>query len=267
MTKKIERAPYIMGMPMKIGVMGGASGIFEKTHLDKAHQLGEVIASRGCILITGACPGFPFSAACGAKQNGGFVVGISPALSLDEHANKYHSPTEFHDVLIYTGSGLMGREVVNIRSSDIVVIIGGRSGTLGELAIAYDEGKLIGVLTGTGGISDLVSNILEACKKETGAEVVYSSEPEKLIDELLRVYEKFHYKRPSHFCSENACGVPEHPQPGMERDLVCGMWISPDHVVVERNFEKTKLFFCSSACANRFDKEPEKYLTGSKKHG
>ena len=38
----------------------------------------------------------------------------------------------------------MSREVINIRSSDIVAIIGGRSGTLGELAISYDEGKLSG---------------------------------------------------------------------------------------------------------------------------
>jgi predicted Rossmann-fold nucleotide-binding protein len=47
----------------------------------------------------------------------------------------------------------MGREVVNIRSSDIVLIVGGRSGTLGEFSIAYDEGELIGVLLDTGGIT------------------------------------------------------------------------------------------------------------------
>src|SRR3989338_9861369 len=185
--ENIKTAPYLAGMPMKIGVMGGATGTFEKSHLDKAHQLGEAIAERGCVLITGACPGFPFSAACGAKQNGGYEVGISPALSLDEHVNKYHSPSEFHDVLIYTGSGLMGREVVNIRSSDIVIIVGGRSGTLGELAIAYDEGKLIGILTGMGGISDMARDILAACRKDTGARVVYSSSPERLVDELLGV--------------------------------------------------------------------------------
>src|SRR5437667_448881 len=52
------------------------------------------------------------------------------------------------DVLIYTGSGLMGREITDIRTCDIVVIVGGRIGTLGEFAIAYDEGRLIGVLTG-----------------------------------------------------------------------------------------------------------------------
>src|SRR5262245_15945972 len=142
-------------MRLKIGVMGGATGVMTPEILEKAHALGRAIARSGCILVTGGCPGLPLASACGAKEEGGFVVGISPGLSLDEHVYKYGSPTEFHDVLIFTGSGLMGREVVNIRSSDIVVIVGGRSGTLGELAIAYDEGKLIGVWTGTGGISDL----------------------------------------------------------------------------------------------------------------
>lgn len=200
----VNKATYIMGMPMKFGVMGGASGHFKKSQLSKAHQIGKAIAEQGCILITGGCPGLPLAAACGAKQNGGFVIGISPALSLTEHIRKYGSPTDFHDVLIYTGSGLMGREVVNIRSSDIIVIIGGRSGTLGELAIAYDEGKLIGVLTGTGGISDMIPGILRACKKNTGSKVVYSKEPEKLIKKLLRVYEEKHYRHPSRFSSATA---------------------------------------------------------------
>ena len=95
----------------------------------------------------------PYEAVRGAKAKGGLVIGISPGLSLDEHREKYHSPVDGFDVLIYTGSGLMGREITNIRSCDMVVIAGGRTGTLGELAIAYDEGRLIGVLTGTGGIT------------------------------------------------------------------------------------------------------------------
>ena len=194
-----KKAPAIMGMPMKIGVMGGASGHFEPSHLEKARRLGQAIAERGCILITGGCAGLPLAAARGAKSKNGLVIGISPGLSLDEHVHKYRSPTEFHDVLIYTGSGLMGREVVNIRSSDIVVIIGGRTGTLGELAIAYDEGKLIGVLTGTGGISDIVEEILTACNKKTGARVVYSGDPEQLMRELFKVYASEHYRRPSQF--------------------------------------------------------------------
>src|SRR6516164_8967572 len=193
-------------MALKIGVMGGATGAIQRHHMEKAHFLGKAAAENGCILITGACPGLPLASACGAKQAGGTVVGISPGLSLDEHLNKYHSPAEFHDVLIFTGSGLMGREVVNIRSSDIVVFIGGRSGTLGELAIAYDEGKLIGVLTGTGGISDLVADILVACQKDTGAQVVYDAAPCRLIKRLLRVYRTTHIRRPSCFCVDRPPG-------------------------------------------------------------
>ena len=154
---------------LKVGVMGAAGHGIAVEHLRLAEELGEAVAVAGCVLITGGCPGLPLAAAKGAKWGGGTVIGISPGLSLEEHAFKFESPTVHHDVLIFTGSGLMGREVVNIRSSDIVVIIGGSSGTLGELAIAYDEGKLIGVLTGTGGISDLVESILAACNKQTGA--------------------------------------------------------------------------------------------------
>lgn len=115
---------------------------------------------------------------------------------------KYSSPTEFHDVLIFTGSGLMGREVINIRSSDIVVILGGRSGTLGELAIAYDEGKRIGVLTGMGGISEMVADILAACAKDTGSQVVYEADPQLLVTELLRLYKTASPRQVTSFCAD-----------------------------------------------------------------
>jgi uncharacterized protein (TIGR00725 family) len=186
-------------MQLKIGVMGGATGDIPLEYLDRARDVGRAIAEQDCILLTGACPGLPLAAAEGAKQAGGLVIGVSPALSLDEHLYKYSSPSDYHDVLIFTGSGLMGREVINIRSSDIVIFIGGRSGTLGELAIAYDEGKLIGVLTGTGGISDMVESILAACAKDTGAQMVYEQDPRRLVTELLRVYRSTHFQRPSVF--------------------------------------------------------------------
>jgi uncharacterized protein (TIGR00725 family) len=143
----------------------------------------------------------PQAAVQGAKEAGGLVIGISPGLSLDEHVHKYGAPTEGFDVLIYTGSGLMGREVENIHSSDIIVIAGGRSGTLGEFAIAYDEGRLIGVLTGTGGVADAVEHLIELCRKDTGAVVLYDDEPERLVERLLTYYWAEHYKHPNCFCA------------------------------------------------------------------
>jgi uncharacterized protein (TIGR00725 family) len=207
----------------------------------------------------------PLAAAGGAKQAGGMVVGISPGLSLDEHVYKYDSPTEFHDVLIFTGSGLMGREVVNIRTSDIVVIIGGRSGTLGELAIAYDEGKLIGVLTGTGGISDLVADILSACAKDTGAQVVYDAAPQRLVKKLLRVYHTSHFRRPSCFCLDRPPGEAVAHTAAVEQDPVCGMQIVPGSAAAERVLDRKRYFFCSLECAKRFDADQQRYAPGSLK--
>ncbi|MGO9378365.1 MAG: hypothetical protein ACLPN1_16865 [Dissulfurispiraceae bacterium] len=184
-------------MKLKIGVMGSATGNISKSHKKIAYELGLAIAQSNCVTITGACPGLPLESAKGAHAAGGIVIGISPALSEWEHVSKYRSPLEYHDVLIFTGSGLMGREVVNIRSSDVVIIIGGRSGTLGEFSIAYDEGKLIGILIGTGGITSAIKNIVEIIKKKTGAKIIYNKDPHILVKELLDYYTTQHHKHPS----------------------------------------------------------------------
>jgi len=186
-------------MKLTIGVMGASGGELSASVREKAFAVGEAIADCDAILITGGCPGLPYEAVRGAKARGGFVVGISPGLSLHEHQTKYQSPIDGFDVLIYTGSGLMGREITNIRSCDIVVIAGGRTGTLGELAIAYDEGRLIGVLQGTGGITDIVEEILRVSGKTTGARVLYDDDPRRLVVRLLEMYRKEHFQKPSVF--------------------------------------------------------------------
>ena len=201
-------AKGIEAMALKVGVMGAASGDFTSQERADARELGRIIAARGMVLISGSAPGLPLESALGAQAAGGLSIGISPALSLDEHLHVYHSPVEGFDVLIYTGSGLMGREIVNIRSSDIVLIVNGHSGTLGEFAIAYDEGKLIGVLQGSGGIADIVPELVEAINKETGAAIIYDRDPEKLIDRVVDYYVNVHFRRPSVFVSQVQGGRP-----------------------------------------------------------
>ena len=184
---------------LAIGVMGSAGGDMSPHQIEVARELGREIARHDCVLITGACPGLPYESHKGAKEIGGLSVGISPALAIDEHINRFRSPVDGFDVMIYTGSGLMGREITGIRSCDIVVIVGGRSGTLGEFAIAYDEGKLIGVLAGSGGVADAVDEIVAIVHKDTGAYIIYESDPNKLIDSLIDYYQTEHYKKPSVF--------------------------------------------------------------------
>ena len=185
-----------------IGVMGAAGGVLIPEIRRRCYVLGAAIARAGCVLVTGACPGLPYDAARGARDCGGLSVGVSPALSRSEHVNKYESPVDAFDIIIYTGSGLMGREVQNIHSSDIVVIAGGRSGTLGEFCIAYDEGKLIGVLAGSGGVADELQTIVPKLGKATGARLIFESDPEVLINECIAAYRDSHYLRPSTFIEE-----------------------------------------------------------------
>ncbi len=173
---------------MVFGVMGSAGGDVPESAREKTYALGAEIGRRGYTLVTGVAPGLPHDSVLGAKSQGGLVMGISPAQSFTEHVERYASPTRGYDIIVYTGSGLMGREVENIRSCDAVVIVGGRSGTLGEFAIAYDEAKLIGVLEGTGGIADHIDELVRVINKETGAKVIGHRDPVKLVELLERAY-------------------------------------------------------------------------------
>jgi predicted Rossmann-fold nucleotide-binding protein len=101
------------GIQVRIGVMGSAGGTLEPALSEQAQRLGHAIAARGCCLLTGACAGIPHEVVGGAKSCGGHVVGISPAESLKEHVERFASPYAEYDVLIFTGLGLMGRELVN----------------------------------------------------------------------------------------------------------------------------------------------------------
>jgi len=183
-------SPELLFPCMTVGVMGSAGGHLSPEVCQRVRRLGSVIAKKGYVLMTGACPGLPHEAVRGAKEAGGTVVGVSPALNLEEHVLKYHSPTRGYDAIIYTGSGLMGREIENIRSCDVVIFAGGRSGTLGEFAIAYDEAKVIGVLRSTGGITDHLETIIDMVKKKTGAMVCYDEDPERLLDRLEGIYQQ-----------------------------------------------------------------------------
>ena len=186
----------VTGGQIRSGVMGAASEQSDRAVAALCRRLGRTVAERGGCLLTETCPGLPHESVLGAKEVDGHVVGISPAATLREHMEAFGSPCREYDVLIFTGLGLMGRELVNIRSSDIVVVIGGRSGTLGKFAIAYEEGKLIGVLTGTGEITEALHSIEATLHKETGAEVIYESDPVQLIDRLLARYESPDYVCP-----------------------------------------------------------------------
>jgi predicted Rossmann-fold nucleotide-binding protein len=98
----------------------------------------------------------------------------------------YKLPVDACDSLIYTGFGLKGRNVVLVRSCDIVLFVAGAMGSLNEFTIAHDEGKIIGCLRGTGGVADESEYLLQRFgKRSTAAQVFVNEDPEKLIDDCL----------------------------------------------------------------------------------
>lgn len=76
-------------MRLTIGVMEASGGDLPVEIEEPAFRLGEAMAERDAVLITGGCPELPYEAVRGAKTKGGLVVGIPPGLSIDEHRGRY----------------------------------------------------------------------------------------------------------------------------------------------------------------------------------
>ncbi|PIV90914.1 hypothetical protein COW46_00175 [Candidatus Gracilibacteria bacterium CG17_big_fil_post_rev_8_21_14_2_50_48_13] len=174
---------------LKIGVMGSASGptLYKKDNEAKCERVGRAIAKNNCMTITGACPGLPHFAAKGAKEAGGFVLGVSPAFSEHEHVREYKSPNEYYDIIIFSALGFMERDIMNIRSSDGVVFLGGGIGTMNEFTVAFEEGKPIGILTNSGGLSDYFLEFIGKADRSVTPNIVTDDDPEKLIEKLIKV--------------------------------------------------------------------------------
>ena len=170
-------------MKIKIGVMGSAEEMPDVC--EKGEALGRAIAARDAILLTGATTGLVYVTGKAARDAGATHIGISPAHNAEEHVERYELPLDACDAIIYTGFGLKGRNVVLVRSCDVVIFISGSIGSLNEFTIAYDEGKVIGCLTGTGGVADEIERLTETFPKQTKSQIFYDDDPVRLIDKCL----------------------------------------------------------------------------------
>lgn len=169
----------------QICVSGAAKGHSVEEGRILAKAAGAAIAKAKHTLLTGATIGLPNYAAEGYKAAGGTMsLGISPAASKVEHVRKYRLPIKAYDSILYTGLHYVGRDTLLISSSDAVVSIGGRLGTLHEFTIAMEMRIPIGFLQGAGGISTEIMDILHAAGEERSENVVFSEDPTDLIAQL-----------------------------------------------------------------------------------
>ncbi|MEK7520662.1 MAG: hypothetical protein AAB560_01130 [Patescibacteria group bacterium] len=188
--KRLNASPGLYQPKYKICVSGAAeTGHCSSGALEAAQEVGREIARRGFVLVTGATTGIPHWAAKGAKEAGGTVIGLSPAVSESAHVKSYHLPLDYHDLIIYTGFDYSGRNLLLTKSSDAVITICGRMGTLNEFTISFEDRKPIGVLEGTGGMADMLKEIVNGAHRGPG-KVVFSPDPKKLLDMLVELIEK-----------------------------------------------------------------------------
>jgi uncharacterized protein (TIGR00725 family) len=186
-------------MRYQICVSGAASGESVGVAHESAFALGVEIAKAGKTLLTGATVGLPHYAAMGfvnVKNSKGSSIGFSPASSYREHVATYRLPTKEFDYINFTGMEYVGRDVHLVRSADAVITVGGRMGSLHELATALESRKVCGVLLGSGGLADYAATLLTHIEAPGGKDVIFDNDPKRLVAKVVealdRRYADFH---------------------------------------------------------------------------
>jgi uncharacterized protein (TIGR00725 family) len=173
-----------------ICISGAASGDTVVDDKSLATRLGAAIARRGHITTTGATVGLPFFAAKGAKEAGGMSIGFSPAANVREHMRKYRLPRDYFDFINFTGMNYVGRDTHLIQSSDAVITVGGRFGSLHEFVTALESHKPCGILVGSDGAADIIPELMKVLEPPREHLVIFDENPENLVERIVTILDK-----------------------------------------------------------------------------
>lgn len=195
----------------KIGVSGAAeTGHCGLDAYEKGKELGREIVRQGATIVTGATTGFPMYGAIGAKEAGGFSIGFSPAATEREHVQVYKLPLDYSDVIVFTGFGYSGRDLLFVRSVDAMIIGCGRIGTINEFTVAYEDRRPIGILEGAWETDKILRTIIENSNRPA-SRVVFDSDPKALIERIVEMIKEDKAKLNLTY---------DHPGSGPKRELI-----------------------------------------------
>jgi predicted Rossmann-fold nucleotide-binding protein len=186
-------------MKPKIGIFGSAAGDLTNI-IPIARELGDCLSKQDVVLITGACNGLPYEVVSTAAQKGSEIWGFSQSANKADQEKTVHHDTEIYTKLFYVPKDyafindlFVSRKYRNVSSTahcDAGIIISGRWGSLNEFTNLYDMGKVIGVLTGTGGVADELETLNKKIHKPGKAIVIFDKDPNKLVEEILEQIEE-----------------------------------------------------------------------------
>ena len=199
-------------MTYKIGVFGSSAGDL-KSVLPKANTLGKTLAQQNVIVLTGAAQGLPYEIASAAFKHGADVWGYSQFIDakiekkilseLDFSIFKkiFYIPKDFE----FASNRYVSKKYRNVTSTancDAGIIISGRWGSMNEFTNLYDMEKVIGVLTGTGGVADELEDLKKKIDKPKNAVVIFNDNPEELVKQILIEIEKRKYNNELAKCDD-----------------------------------------------------------------
>jgi len=179
----------------KIAIFGSATNESNKT-IEKAKIIGKELARSKAIVINGATSGIPYVAAYEAYRNGAKIWGFSPASNLQGQKEIFPEDKIKYSKLIFIPKNYQFinnidvcrkyRNVTSTATCDAGIIIAGRWGTMNEFTNLKDMGKVIGVLTGSGGIADEIKKLNKKINKESLSSLVFDSNPKNLVSKVLK---------------------------------------------------------------------------------
>ncbi len=180
-----------------VGIFGSDGGGSIDTARAAAIAVGAALGKERVAIITGACSGLPYVTASTAHAAGRPVWGFSPEFDLE--AQRAWTPTDdlnIYERLIFVPKDFpcadsaaarkKYRNVISTASCDAGIIIAGRWGTLNEVTNLIDQGKVVGILTGTGGIADELEHLNSLFSKPGAGPLIFDASPERLVERVLQ---------------------------------------------------------------------------------
>lgn len=183
-------------MKYTIGVFG-SSVVNNEELLSKAHELGKALGKYHLTLITGAGKGLPYQVVSEAKRKNDKIKiwGFPPVLDKQSLREYTSDDIDIYDKITYIPQDYafansihacrLYRNAASTNQCDAGIIISGRFGTLNEFTNLQEQHKIVGVLTGTGGIADELQQIVTKVTKEGSPQVFFNDDPKRLVKEVL----------------------------------------------------------------------------------
>ncbi|MFQ5432789.1 MAG: TIGR00725 family protein [Nitrospinota bacterium] len=139
-----------MNRTKNIAVVGAGGGsAVDSLIIETAYEVGREIASMNWTLICGGLGGVMEAASRGASENGGVAIGILPGY---DHSDG----NPYLNFVIPTGLG-HARNAVIAAASEGMVALGGRHGTISEVALALKMGKPVAAILFPAAVEGVIS--------------------------------------------------------------------------------------------------------------